>query len=184
MIHEALVYAMMAHRSIGQKRNYTGEPYVVHPVEVMGLLLAHTTGRFLKPPVLAAALLHDVVEDTFVTIEDIMDQFGTDVARYVNGLTDKYSNGYADETGRILNRAERSAREAKRLWCECEIIQTIKCADLISNTRSIVAHDSGFAKTYLPEKRLILSGLHRAHQTLYNLAQTSLRQAEADLAKR
>lgn len=181
MLEQAIFFAAKAHDRINQRRKYTADPYIVHPLEVMGLVLAHTAPEFRTPEVLAAAVLHDTVEDTLVTLSDIHQTFGGTVSAYVKGLTDVYVSGY-EEDGHRLNRAERKAKEAWRLATESPEVQTIKCADLISNTSSIVEYDPSFAKTYVPEKRRILSGLLRADTNLWTLAVVTLEQAEAKLA--
>jgi hypothetical protein len=71
------------------------------------------------------------------------------------------------ETG---NRAERKAASRARLANAPAWVQTIKCADLISNTSSIVKHDPKFAVTYLEEKRLLLDVLTKADRRLHQLA--------------
>jgi hypothetical protein len=62
-------------------------------------------------------------------------------------------------------------------------VQSIKCADLISNTSTIVKHDPGFAKVYLPEKKAILEVevLTKAHPGLHYYAEATLRIAEEEL---
>jgi (p)ppGpp synthase/HD superfamily hydrolase len=181
MLHRALAFAAKAHDR--QTRKYTGDPYIVHPVEVMGLIVAHCRDPYYhRPEVLAAAVLHDVVEDTPVSLNRIEVEFGKEVRDYVEGLTDIYGAGYRDEKGHRLNRAERKAKEAWRLAQCGSIVQTIKCADLISNSRTIVEFDREFAKTYIPEKRAILSGLLRAESNLWMLAQVTLEASEAKIA--
>src|SRR5688572_2066454 len=77
-------FAERAHAAIGQRRKYTGEPYIVHPIAVAELVrsVPHT------PEMIAAALLHDVVEDTPVTLAQIEAEFGPVVADLVDWLTD------------------------------------------------------------------------------------------------
>lgn len=182
MITDALHFAHKAHMGVGQKRKYTGERYIAHPIEVMGILVAYASKfRYKRETVLCAAILHDVVEDTFFSLDDIEQQFGSEVARYVDGLTDKFPSGY-EEKGKVLNRRQRKLREAERLGEECDVVQTIKCADLISNTRSIVVHDRDFAKTYIPEKRLIFDRLTKADSGLSDLTLETLLAAEAAVA--
>ena len=81
-LQEAIEFATEAHGD--QKRKYTGEPYITHPIAVMEIVreVPHTE------EMLMAAVLHDTVEDTPVTIEDIKTKFGTKVAELVDGLTD------------------------------------------------------------------------------------------------
>src|SRR3546814_10065938 len=97
---------------------------------------------------LAAALLHDTIEDTSVTQEDINREFGPTIAKLVMELTDQCHEG---------NRAARKSAEAVRLSSVSRDAQTIKLADFISNTRSILRHDPGFAKVYLKEKAQVLA---------------------------
>ena len=82
LVEKALQFATAAHE--GQVRKYTGEPYIIHPVEVMEIVKTVSNDTAMH----AAALLHDVVEDTDVTIEDIIREFGDDVAQLVDDLTD------------------------------------------------------------------------------------------------
>src|SRR3546814_15231434 len=72
LVSKALAYAAAAHGSIDHVRKYTGEPYIHHPIEVMEIVssVPHTEDM------LAAALLHDTIEDTSVTQEDINREFG------------------------------------------------------------------------------------------------------------
>jgi (p)ppGpp synthase/HD superfamily hydrolase len=138
-------FAFNAHK--GQVRKYTGEPYIHHPQAVMTCLMdlyPEATATMLR-----AALLHDVVEDTTATIDDVERAFGTRVAELVDWLTDisKPEDG---------NRRRRKAMDRKHTQNAPFEAQLIKCADLIDNTSSIVEHDPKFAKTYLAEKRLLL----------------------------
>ena len=145
MVDRARVFATAAHAAVGQVRKYTFEPYIVHPAEVVSVVksVPHTD------VMLAAAWLHDVVEDTGVTIETIRAEFGAEVAELVGWLTDVSR----PEQG---NRAIRKAIDRAHSAMAPAEAQTVKLADLISNTRSIVAHDEKFARTYLEEKRLLL----------------------------
>ena len=79
-IKEALDFALQAHE--GQFRK-SGEPYVIHPI-LVATLVAYVAN---DQTMVVAALLHDVVEDTPYTIEDIKSRFGDDVAHLVEGLT-------------------------------------------------------------------------------------------------
>lgn len=149
MIDTAIAFAATAHAE--QRRKYTGEPYIFHPIEVCQILIEHGIG---DEDTLVGAILHDTVEDCeWVTHKDIERRFGPGVAAIVFDLTDQY----ADPT--MGDRAYRKEREAKRLTLIGAKSQNVKAADLISNTTNIVQHDMGFARIYLPEKREILRGL-------------------------
>ena len=162
---EAMAFARQVHRD--QVRKYTGNPYADHLAEVAGIVAT------VAPPadaeeMIAAGWLHDCVEDQDVTITDIELRFGCVVACWVETLSDL-------EPG---NRAERKAASRARLGRACREVQTIKCADLISNTSSIVQHDPKFAKVYLAEKLRLLDVMRDADPRLWNMAQA---QANAGL---
>ena len=158
-VERARIFATAAHAAVGQTRKYTGEPYVVHPIEVSELV-ASVGGT---DAMVAAALLHDVLEDTGVTFDVLEAEFGSEVAELVLWLTDVSK----PEDG---NRSTRKALDRQHSAAAPAEAQTIKVADLISNTRSIVAHDPGFAKEYLEEKRMLLEVLTKANSTLLNQA--------------
>ena len=155
----ARIFATAAHAAVGQLRKYTHEPYIVHPAEVVSMVrsVPHTEAM------LAAAWLHDVVEDTGVTIETVRAEFGSEVADLVAWLTDVSR----PEDG---NRAHRKARDREHTAAAPAEAQTVKLADLISNTRSIMAHDPKFAVTYLEEKRALLAVMTRGDATLMAIA--------------
>jgi (p)ppGpp synthase/HD superfamily hydrolase len=108
----------------------------------------------------AAAWLHDTVEDTGVTATDIHMNFGPEVAALVGWLTDVSK----PEDG---NRAHRKAMDRAHTAEAPAEAQTVKLADLISNSRSIMAHDPAFARTYLEEKRLMLEVMTRGDRGLH-----------------
>lgn len=168
---EAASFARGAHRSINQRRKYSGAPYEVHLAEVVNIL--HTHGM-RDPHVLATAWLHDTVEDTGVTLDDIRELFGMSVSTLVYWLTDT-------ETPEDGNRAQRKAMSRERLERAPADVQTIKYADLISNTRSIVEHDPNFAKVYLREKRDLLQVMTRGDPHLFDRAHSQLDNAWANL---
>jgi (p)ppGpp synthase/HD superfamily hydrolase len=165
----AKIFAIRWHDSIDQKRKYTGESYWKHPVAVAELVktVPHT------PEMIAAALLHDCVEDTPCTIEEIEDEFGPLVALYVRWLTDvsKPSDG---------NREIRKAIDRQHTADAPEQVKTIKLADLIDNSKSILARDPDFARVYLREKRLLLDdALKEGDATLWAMADEICRKAES-----
>ena len=95
----------------------------------------------------SAALLHDVVEDTPVTIEEIYEEFGEIIGTYVAGLTDPVVEG---------NRRFRKDYCVQEIAKKSAMVQIIKCADLISNTADITLHDKNFSVVYLKEKQKML----------------------------
>lgn len=160
-VQTALAYAAGAHDGVGQKRKYTGEDYWHHPVEVLDILLDNLPD--VSKHMQIAALLHDVVEDTKVSLDQVCDAFGEIVAIYVEQLTDVSK----PEDG---NRAARKAIDLAHTAKASPEAKTIKLADLISNSRSIVARDPEFAKVYLAEKRALLQVLKEGDPTLYQIA--------------
>jgi len=146
LIHEAYKFAKLSHE--GQKRKYTGGPYITHCLSVASLV--SSVGGTSE--MIAAALLHDTVEDTDVTVKDIKDRFGVDVATLVCGLTDTSR----PEDG---NRSARKKIDRDHFKGSLPEIQTIKLADLIDNCSSIVKYDPKFAKIYMKEKADLLEVL-------------------------
>ena len=158
MLDEVLKFATKAHGS--QKRKYTGEPYIVHPIAVSEIVktVPHTD------EMVAAALLHDVVEDTPVTIQEIETKFGSKVAELVGWLTDtsRPEDGNR-KTRKSIDRLHSADAPAEA--------QTIKLADLIHNTESIEKHDPSFWKVYKQEKIALLDVLTKGDITLRKIAQ-------------
>ena len=144
---------------IDQRRKYTGEPYIIHPAAVAELVrgVPHTTAM------LCAAWLHDVVEDTPITLNEIEHEFGHEIAALVEMLTD--ISGPNDG-----NRATRKALDKAHLATASAAAKTIKLADLVDNTDSIMAFDPHFAKVFLREKALLLEVLKEGDVTLMALA--------------
>lgn len=153
LVRRADAFAERHFRAIDKRRKYTGEPYMVHPREVAAIVrsVPHTK------EMLAAALLHDTVEDTDVELSEIRDSFGPEVAWLVYWLTDPEVEG---------NRARRKRAAIEQLAVAPADAQTIKLADLISNSRSILERDPEFAKVYMPEKAALLTVLTSGDKTL------------------
>lgn len=161
-------FATMAHE--GTRRRYTDEPYIVHPQEVASIVatVPHTS------EMIAAAWLHDVVEDcgvTFVRLESIFGPVVTDLVRWLSDTT-TLADG---------KRSYRKSIERERMSHAPIAAKTVKLADLISNTRSIVAHDRKFAKVYLVEKAALLEVLGDGDTTLYGIAARLVVDSCADL---
>ena len=79
-IQEAYNFAKEAHREQYRK---SGEPYIIHPIQVAGILV----DLDMDPSTIAAGFLHDVVEDTDVSLQDIGETFNKEVAMLVDGVT-------------------------------------------------------------------------------------------------
>lgn len=148
LIDLAKSFAISAHQRIDQRRKYSNQPYHVH-LEAVARLVASVTD---DQEMIAAAWLHDVVEDTSATFEDIESLFGTGVATLVEQLTDvsRPSDG---------NRATRKAIDHRHLAQTSSRAKTIKLADLIDNCADIVHHDPRFARVFLNEMKALLEVL-------------------------
>ena len=108
-IIDAILFSAESHS--GQVRKDGVTPYVNHPLEVMHLL-AHT-GNVSDADILAAAVLHDVVEDTTVTAIEIANRFGERVCRIVMELTDDKTLTKEERKKEQLNGAEHLSSEAR-----------------------------------------------------------------------
>lgn len=166
LINAAAALASYAHGSVNQKRKYTNELYIVHPMEVAEIVAGVTNDSHM----IAAAWLHDVVEDTpfdLDYIEVFLESYaGVSkvqawiVGQYVYELTEQSK----PEDG---NRAARKRIDRDFLARSSPGAATIKLADLISNTSTICEYDPGFAKIYMQEKRDLLDVLKHGNAQLW-----------------
>lgn len=172
IIQRAMRFASLCHGALNQRRKYTGDPYITHPAAVAAIVSAvpHTD------EMIAAAWLHDVVEDTPATIDDVREVAGEGVAMLVEMVTDvsRPADGNR-ETRKLLDR-EHIARASPAA-------KTIKLADLIDNAGSIVAHDEKFARVYIREKALLLDVLVDGDPALHARASRIVREATARLER-
>ncbi|MEH6626921.1 MAG: HD domain-containing protein [Motiliproteus sp.] len=165
LVEKAKAFAIAAHDAIEHRRKYVDAPYWVHPQAVAGLVASVSDDAEM----IAAAWLHDTVEDTPVTLQQIEQNFGPRVASLVSDLTDvsRPSDG---------NRAARKSLDRAHTAKAHPDAKTVKLADLIHNTESIVQYAPGFARIYLHEKRLLLEVLQDGNDRLYQMAVERLRQ--------
>ncbi|MGG6194750.1 HD domain-containing protein [Pantoea allii] len=168
---QARRYATQAHAAAGQRRKYTDEPYIVHPAAVVELVRSITD----NPVLLAAAWLHDTVEDTTTTLSDIENHFGNEVAKLVEMLT----NTAPQSAG---NRTERKMAHFRHTAQASPDAQTIKLADIIDNTRSIVRFDPHFARVYLIEKKVQIELIKQGNAELWRQASANIESGIAQLA--
>ena len=154
----ALVCATAAHAQTGQRRKFTGEPYIVHPIDVAMIL-----SRFgiTDEDTLVAALLHDVVEDTDTTLDDVKEAFGARVAQLVDQVSNKPGEDFTDRLAR-LGSADWQA-------------QAIKCADITSNCLPLPDLSPAYAKSYFPRKAREVAMLGRAPVGLARMATDATR---------
>jgi (p)ppGpp synthase/HD superfamily hydrolase len=162
MINQAIAFATQAHESVNQRRKYNGEPYMVHPLAVMQLLKTKSSDP-VSDAQLAAALAHDTVEDTPVTLEQVREELGDEVAQLVGWLTDVSTKDQGPRRVRkAIDRAHtaQAPREAKN----------IKLCDIIHNSEDIAAHDPNFARVWLREAQALLEVMQDADPSLLQLA--------------
>jgi len=160
LVDRARIYATEAHQRINQRRKYNNEPYHVHLHAVAKLVELVTDDAEM----IAAAWLHDTVEDTQATLEDIEAEFGVTVAELVEELTDISRPGDG-------NRAVRKAIDRRHLAQASARAKTVKLADLIDNCKDITRHDPGFAQVYLAEMDDLLDVLQDGDAQLYKRAE-------------
>ena len=127
ILDRAIIFAVKAHT--GTERRGKGYPYIVHPMEAVEIVATMTKDQEL----LAAAMLHDTVEDTNVTIDQIRDEFGDRVADLVASESDEMPAGVSEEDSwharkqAAIDRLSKASREAK----------IVAMGDKLSNMRAI-----------------------------------------------
>lgn len=127
LLDRAIIFAVKAHA--GTERRGKGFPYIVHPMEAVEIVATITPNQEL----LAAAALHDTVEDTDVTIEQIRAEFGERIASLVTSETDVFfegrseSDSWHDRKQAAIDRLAKVSREAK----------IVALGDKLSNMRAI-----------------------------------------------
>ncbi len=125
-LNRAYVYATKMH---GMQKRASGDPYFSHPIEVAGIL----TNYKLDTASIVTALLHDIVEDTNATLDDVRDLFGDEVARLVDGVT-KLARI------QIQNMEEKQAENFRKfvLAMSADIrVLLVKLADRLHNMRTL-----------------------------------------------
>jgi (p)ppGpp synthase/HD superfamily hydrolase len=161
-------FAAEAHH--GQMRKYASEPYINHPKRVMGICMKVTNDEC----VLAAALLHDVLEDTEVTEDQMIKSLKTSMSHLEAGMTLQYVRQLTDVFIKndypYWNRRKRKSMELQRLTSISANAQTIKYADIIDNSKDVAKNDKGFASVLLREYDQILRELTMGNPQLRETA--------------
>lgn len=127
LLDRAIIFAVKAHA--GTERRGKGFPYIIHPLEAMEIVSTMTPDQEL----LAAAVLHDTVEDTDVTLEMIRDEFGSRVA----SLVAAESSIIEEETNEENNWYARKKLTLDRLACATLEEKIVALGDKLSNMRAI-----------------------------------------------
>ena len=126
LLDRAIVFAVNAHKDVERKGK--GFPYIVHPLEAVSIVATMSSDQEL----LAAAVLHDVIEDTPTTFEDLKQEFGERVARLVEAESDKAVKGSDAETWR-----QRKLDSLNRLRSADRDVKIVTIGDKLSNMRAI-----------------------------------------------
>ena len=165
----AIIFAVHAH--CGMERRGKGVPYIVHPMEAMAIVATMTSDQEL----LAAAALHDTVEDTSVTVEDIRREFGDRVAQLVAAESDVEVEGESDEASwhyrkqMAIDRLAKAPRDVKM----------VAMGDKLSNMRAS-------ARDYEVQGDALWDLFHikdrRSHEWHYRGLATSLRDLDGTYA--
>lgn len=160
LVERARAYAVQNHDRINQRLKYSFQPFDVHLKAVADLVASVTD----DPESIAAAWLHDTLDDTPATFEDLIREFGPGVACLVTELTDisKPSDG---------NRAARKEVDRRHLALASPRAKTVKLADLIVNSQDICKHDERFGRVYIVEMMALLAVLHEGDALLYERAE-------------
>jgi myo-inositol-1(or 4)-monophosphatase len=127
LLDRAIIFAVRAHS--GTERRGKGFPYIVHPMEAVEIVATMTSDQEL----LAAAALHDTVEDTDVTVEQIRAEFGDRIAALVASESDTFEEGVSEEDS--WHSRKRAAIE--RLAKASHDAKIVALGDKLSNMRAI-----------------------------------------------
>ena len=172
-LEKIATFADQAHGD--QRRKYVDEPYIQHPLRVMQTCRHY--GYSL--PVLAAAILHDVLEDTDTTTADLKEFLLTAMsetdANYTLTLVTELTDVYIKDHYPRMNRRQRKAKEAIRIENISAEAQTIKYADIIDNANGMANQDADFAAVYLNECITLLERMKRGNKELHNEAMDTVR---------
>lgn len=127
LVDKAILFATHAHH--GTERRRKGFPYIIHPLEAMAIAATITS----DPDILAATVLHDTIEDTEVTYEDLKREFGEHIAHLVATETDVRH----DANGKELTWMERKQRDMNNLRLLPREAKIVALGDKLSNMRAI-----------------------------------------------
>jgi guanosine-3',5'-bis(diphosphate) 3'-pyrophosphohydrolase len=176
LIMEALTFAASKHRT-QRRKDGRDTPYINHPIEVARILA--TVGGVNQAPVLVAAILHDTIEDTDATPDEIKELFGAEILSVVMECTDDKSLPKAERKKKQVELAPHKSNEAKH----------VKIADKISNVRDIGenppadwSHER--MQEYLDWTEKVVAGLRGSNQELDKLYDKTLERARAAVHER
>lgn len=163
-----LAFARQAHA--GQMRKFADEPYIQHPIRVM----EECRSRNGKLPVLCAALLHDVLEDTAVTPAELESFLKNNMpgpeALHTFELVTDLTDVYVKQAFPKLNRRTRKSKEKERMQTIHPDAQTVKYADIIDNCRNMASKEPDFAPRFLQECKALLAVMDKGDTVLRDKA--------------
>ncbi len=126
-VDNAIIFATKAHKNTERREKNT--PYIIHPLEVLSICETMTDDK----EVLAAAVLHDVIEDTDFTYDDILKEFGKRVADIVSSESDNELEGYNKNNPWKVNK-ELAIKRLQKANLDCKMVAL---SDKLSNLRAI-----------------------------------------------
>jgi guanosine-3',5'-bis(diphosphate) 3'-pyrophosphohydrolase len=161
LVLDALAFAAYKHRD-QRRKNLEASPYINHPIDLANVLW--NEGGVGKPEVIAAALLHDTIEDTDTTPEELRERFGPKVAAIVAEVTDDKALAKTERKQLQVAHAPKLSREAK----------LVKLADKIANLRDMAASAPATwplsrQREYFDWAKLVVDGLRGVHPKLERL---------------
>jgi GTP pyrophosphokinase len=168
MIDEAAELSREAHS--GQERNFSGNPYHVHSTRVAALLRQNDASE----EQIAAGYLHDTIEDTDVEYEQLLEQFGKEVANIVLEMTND---------GEMIDRFGKTDYMKRKLVSMSDEALTVKLADRYDNTSDLQATPESFRSRYAESTAAVLDylveerNLTEMHKRLINLIRENIQNA-------
>lgn len=163
-IREAYQFASAAHGAKGQVRKYTGLPYISHAVNVAMLLNSVSQDKMGNVTLVSSGLLHDVLEDTALTTDDLKHFFSQLTVELVESVSNP-SVKFPD-----LPRYERKKMDREALIGKGYGTHTLKLADVIDNSLTVVDFDPLYAQTSVAEARLLIDVLSDGDSRLLSIA--------------
>jgi len=158
LITKAEEFATKKHK--GQTRKFSGEPYIVHPKQV-AKNVAKAGGSDEQ---IAAAWLHDTIEDTATTYKELVDEFGSTVAKLVKELT----------SPKIKDKSKKGEIYAKEMNAMSSKALDIKWADRAANVSNLSSEPEPFATKYAKETRYILDNVKKGNSKLRGMIEKSI----------
>lgn len=169
LLNRAIELATLAHGKINQVRNGSGKPYIEHPIRVANTIVSIVDNRVTENTI-AAAYLHDVLEDTPTTEEEILAATNDHVLQLVKELTNPSKNFVFKQEYKKLPKG--SVRAMKKQMDRDHIktvsweAKLIKLADRIDNVNDMEGMDKDFCLLYADESMALLEVLSETYEPL------------------